>query len=272
MKGKKMKAYTLTISKEEFVTELKKHREADNFIRGTYWRDGKGCAVGCGIESISRTKGIELAKDDHAEYERHLGIPEWLARVEDGFFENMSVEKSKDWPVRFAEAIHPGADLEKVKTPFIIMLLEHALASVDAAKFDAEKFPEVAKAVAGSKAAVLEMIAAHREGRYLSAEAARSAARSAEEAAWSAARSAWSAARSAARSAWSAAWSAEEAARSAARSAEEAAWSAARSAARSAEEAAWSAARSAAWSAAYDYYAERLLEMLSECKPETEVE
>ena len=218
----KMLAFNGTITKKDFVKELKKHQKLDAFTKGVYWNDGKGCAVGCSLKSISDLKKIKIQKDDHSLYEKHLGVPEWLARLEDTLFEGMSVEKSKSWPVDFALAINEGADLEKVKTPFVIMILEHSLESLDKTKFDVDKWPQVKAAIEGSRAAVTQMIDAQKSGDKEKIEAARSAE--------GAARSAESAARSA----------------------------------RSAEGAAWSA-RSAA-SAAYDYYADRLLEMLKECK------
>ena len=253
-----LKAYTMGITKEDFVAELTRHQKADDFMRGGYWNGQKGCAVGCSLESVSKLKGITVKHNDHKSYETHLGIPEWLAFTEDSIFEGMSEERSRAWPVAFAKAIKSGADLEKAKTPYLIMLLEHTLVSMSEVKYDEEKFPDVAAAIKGSEAAVKTMIEAHKSGGDLqAAESAWSAARSAAESAWSAA---WSAARSAAESAWSAAWSA---ARSAAESARSAAWSAAESAAWSA---AGSAAESAAGSAAYDYYADRLIEILKDCK------
>ena len=117
-----MQAYTQTITKAEFVKELRAHQKADNFISGSYWNEEqqKGCAVGCSLESISRIKKIKFSFDDHSMYPKHLGIPEWLARLEDAIFEGVSIERSKRWPVEFAEAINEGADLEKIKTPFLI--------------------------------------------------------------------------------------------------------------------------------------------------------
>jgi hypothetical protein len=256
--------------KAKYLKRVRAHKKADSIVQGYgYWQDGKGCAVGCTIEG-----------SDHSRYETELGIPEWLAYVEDKLFEGMSQKKARVWPAKFLSAIPVGADLEPVKNKFTVLLLEHALGSLDKVKYDDTKFPDVKAAIAGSKSAVLEMIRCKREG--LDESAAWSAAWSAaESAAWSAASAAsaarsaaesaaWSAARSAARSAaWSAARSAAESAASAARSA---AWSAAESAASAARSAAWSAAsaasaaRSAAESAAYDYYSEELLVFLRKAK------
>lgn len=104
-----------------------KHAEDDELIKGKYWQNGKGCAVGCTIHS-----------GDHAQYEIELGIPRWLALVEDRIFEGLPDEKAKEWPTKFLSAIHIGADLEKVKAPFLIFVLESMLD-----KFDHGKYPGV---------------------------------------------------------------------------------------------------------------------------------
>jgi len=213
--------------KHKYLERVRAHRKADNLIQGIGWANGRGCAVGCTLEAY-----------DHSLYPLELGIPEWLARLEDAIFEKIPNDKAMLWPERFLAAINPGADLEKVKMPFIVHVLNQTIASMDACVFDRDKNPDVVKVIEGSRAAVVEMIRCHRDGLDLAA------AKSAAESAASAASAAWSA------SAASAAWSAKSAA---ARSAKSAAESAAFAAARSAESTAWSAARSAesaAWSAA----------------------
>ncbi len=255
-----MRAFTdTTMTKPELVAEMKWHQEQDNFMKGTYSDlGGKGCAVGCAIMSLNKKKNLNIYVGSHDSYEPHFGVPAWLARLEDEIFEGVSIERSKIWPVEFIEAINEGSDLEKIKKPFIALVLKSTLKN-----FDHKKYPEVKAAIEGS--------IKFWETEYES-EAAESAAESAAEpAARSAAESAAEpAARSAAESAaWSAAWSAaESAAEPAARSAaESAAWSAARSAAWSAaRSAAEPAAESAAESAAFEYYADELLKLIRECK------
>jgi hypothetical protein len=208
--------------KDKYIARVAAHRAADNLIRGSGWDGHKGCAVGCTLEDYN-----------HAKYETELGIPEWLARVEDNIFEGAEQEYAMDWPGKFLAAIRPGADLESVKAPFLIFVLESTLGN-----FDHQAFPDCKEAIDG-------VIALWRLP-----EAERT-----ESAAWSAAVSARSAAESAA---WSAAESARSAAGSAARSA---AWSAARSAESAARSAAWSA-RSAAESA-WQKFGDKLLELLT---------
>ena len=110
-----MQAYTCGITKEAFVAEIRKHMEADNFIKGTYSNGRKGCAVGCSLKSVNKLKNKRMSVSNHKAYEQHLGIPEWLARLEDILFENLSLGRSKVWPLEFSEAINQGADLEKIK-------------------------------------------------------------------------------------------------------------------------------------------------------------
>ena len=177
-----MLAFTnTTMTKPELLTELRWHQEQDNFLKGTYQKGDteKGCAVGCAIMSLNKKKGLDLHPGDHGAYERHFGVPQWLARVEDDIFEGVSLERSKTWPVEFIEAINPGADLERVKRPFMVLILRSTLNN-----FDHQKYPEVLAAVNGS----IDFW----ETEFESEES--------ESAAWGAA---WSAARSAA---WSAAF------------------------------------------------------------------
>lgn len=132
-----MKAYQNKITKAEFVAEMKRHQEADSFMRGTYVSNrahrGKfrGCAVGCGIESINRTKGLKIFYSDHEGLAEALGIPVWVAHLQDKIFENISFERHKSWPVEFAEAIQEGTDLNQIEVPLKIFILEDVLKVFD---------------------------------------------------------------------------------------------------------------------------------------------
>jgi hypothetical protein len=245
--------------KSKYLDRVVAHQKADNLIRGKGWENGRGCAVGCTLEEY-----------DHAKYETELGIPAWVASLEDILFENMSEEKSRTWPEEFLKAVNVGADLEKTKTPFVIFLMQENLKSMDSVVFDSEKFPDVQKVLIDSKAAVNQMIEAWKYGdadkikeAASAAWSAESAARAAEAASLEAESAAWSAESAARSAAWSAARSAASAAWSAAELTASAAWSAARSAA-SAARSAESAAAAAA--AAFDKYADKLLEIIRETK------
>jgi hypothetical protein len=78
--------------KDKYLSRVKAHRDADQIIHGIYWEGGKGCAVGCTIHSAN-----------HSSYETKLGVPAWLAHLEDRLFEAMDNGRAKDWPVEFIE-------------------------------------------------------------------------------------------------------------------------------------------------------------------------
>ncbi len=215
--------------KKAAVSKITAHAEADEIVKGIYWENGRGCAIGCQIES-----------GNHMEYENRFGIPVMLARLEDTVFEGLPNVSAKEWPLRFMGAIKPGQDLSLVGWKFLHWLLT-----------DEKATPGINHLlVRDAIKQCADVIYPLTQGEKVDASAARSAesaARSAESAAWSAG-SAESAARSAA---WSAG-SAESAARSAARSAE------------SAESAARSAAWSAERSAAYKLMADKLIELIEQ--------
>ena len=167
--------------KEKYLARVRAHAAADEIVHGQYWENGKGCAVGCTIHG-----------SDHARYETELGIPEWLARLEDSLFENLSNGGAKAFPEQFLAAIPVGVDLELVRWQFCSFLMRENIERVSALNIDREIKAKVVSAVRG-------VLAVH-------ASATRSG--KLDAAAWSAAWSAWSAAESAAWSAWSAAESA----------------------------------------------------------------
>ena len=71
--------------KQKYEDRVKAHQKADRIIRGQYWENGKGCAVGCTIEG-----------SQHKKYETELGIPEWVARLTDaGSFMMVSVSRER---------------------------------------------------------------------------------------------------------------------------------------------------------------------------------
>ena len=98
--------------KEKYLQRVREHAASDELIHGVYWQDGKGCAVGCTVHSA-----------EHIEYEKQLGIPIILARLEDGIFEGLDNGRAKLWPEQFLSAINVGADLSKVWPVFAHWLL-----------------------------------------------------------------------------------------------------------------------------------------------------
>jgi hypothetical protein len=207
--------------KADILAQLALHRAHDELVKGQYWENGKGCAIGCTIYSSK-----------HVEYESRFGIPQMLAHLEDAIFEGLPNDKAKEWPERFMGAVRPGADLSCVGWQFLYWLLtdpqinpgiEHVLVK-DAVKQCADVIACLAKGAnieSVTKSADCAAGAARNAaGAARSTDCAAGAARSAdcaESAAWSAVRNAEGVARSAA-------WSAAGAARNAARNAEGAAW------------------------------------------------
>jgi hypothetical protein len=124
--------------KQKYVGRTEAHRKADEIIRGTGWNGSKGCAVGCTLDEY-----------DHSLYPIELGIPEWLARVEDILFEGMSSDRAMLWPSEFLLAVPIGVTEDQfereVKAPFLVIVLESALKN-----FDHKKYPDCAAAVRGS--------------------------------------------------------------------------------------------------------------------------
>lgn len=197
---KKLKSFhNKTSVKKKYLDRVKAHEKADEIIKGAYWQNGKGCAVGCTIE------GNQIESSYHKAFERELGIPEWLAHLEDTLFEELENGEAKVFPRKFLEAIKVGSDLSLVKPKFLLWNLENLPKNY-------ESRPDCKKAIDE----VISILQDEVKGKKVKEER--------KEAAESAARSA---ARSAA---WSAAWSVESAARSAESAADSAAWSAARSA------------------------------------------
>jgi hypothetical protein len=234
--------------KQKYLNRILAHQAADEIIKGKYWENGKGCAVGCTIHS-----------NKHSAYETELGVPEWLAILEDRIFEGLPNNEAKVFPALFLESINIGADLNKIKIPMLIFIVESARASTK----NKRALAAIDGVLVELRKDVLDLDALKKARDAADAAAASySAARSA--AAVAAAYSAASAARSAAAVA---AYSAAYAARSAA--AVYAAAPYAAYAADAAAAAAYSAAYSAAAAAAkkkYSKFANKLLELIRGCK------
>ena len=95
--------------KEKYIARVKAHQEADEIIKGTYWENGKGCAVGCTIHG-----------NKHDDYETELGISWRIALLEDSLFEKLPNELAKKFPLEFLESIPVGCDTDLVFKKFII--------------------------------------------------------------------------------------------------------------------------------------------------------
>ena len=215
--------------KDKYISRVKAHAKADRIIQGKGWENGKGCAVGCTLEDYK-----------HSQYPIELGVPEWLAHLEDVIFEGLDKKEALYFPLEFLEAIPVGVnetELYKLRCDLDYQRLSILLENLQ------EENDEW-----GVESAIRDVMALKLE--YVPFEDIR-----------------YSAAKSAANSAYSA-YSAYSAAESAAYSAKSAANSAAESTAYSAESAAYSA-ESAANSAAWQGEKERLIAGLKKLKAES---
>lgn len=97
-------------TKQRYLTRVRSHETAGEIVQRypPYWKDGKGCAIGCTVHSKL-----------HTLYETELGIPRLYARLEDRLFEGMSATKAKALPGDFLAAIAIGANLASVWSLFI---------------------------------------------------------------------------------------------------------------------------------------------------------
>ena len=108
--------------KARVVRAAKDHRDADRFVQGAYldtsddeWR---GCSVGCTVAPLlAAERGVPVTKllgsRWHEEEARLLGIPEWLARVQDQIFESMG-DDHVEWTPRLLAAIPVGVSHESL--------------------------------------------------------------------------------------------------------------------------------------------------------------
>lgn len=117
--------------KADLLEEVKRHRLADQIIKGTYGTGGngdwKGCAVGCSLHSLNKIRGFDYDTGDHASVEEGAGVPRQIAYLQDYIFENLQDGLHLTWPERFWTAIQPGTDLELVTPRFVHWLLTDSL-------------------------------------------------------------------------------------------------------------------------------------------------
>jgi hypothetical protein len=175
-------------TKDKYVARALSHQKADEIIKGRYWRDGKGCCIGC----LAHTD-----IDAHESLEKQTYTPEWLHRVADQIHEELPDDLMRKRPVRYMSAMPVGLSFDEfekqIKAPFMIFVLQNTLDN-----FNHDEYPDVKSTIDDSIALWKrddigsdEWSAATYASTYASTYAARSAAWSVVE---SAARSAASSA------------------------------------------------------------------------------
>ncbi len=110
--------------KDRLLANLTAHAKADSLVHGHYWQGGKGCAIACTLVDFDKDAARQ---GSHGAYEKHFGIPRIIARLEDRIFEGLKNGKAKEWPLRFTQAIQPGADLSMVWPRFALWMLTEEL-------------------------------------------------------------------------------------------------------------------------------------------------
>ena len=182
--------------KEDLIDEMKKHQEADDLIKGTYSEmSGKflGCAIGCSVQSLITRRGVSIKHDDHKALGDAIGSPEWLMRLQDTLFENLPEKESKEFPVKFYQAMPVGVDLEPVKWRFCAFILKENIERVLALDIDEKLKEQVVDAVRGVLVLHEKAIENGNWDESAAKSAAWSAKSAAKSAAWSAESAAWSA-------------------------------------------------------------------------------
>ncbi len=255
--------------KEQVFDQLQAHYDADEIVKGIYWENGKGCAIGCILHS-----------DDHSLLEERFDIPASIGHLIDKLFEGLPNQEAKEWPLKVMAIIPVGADLSDVTRQFLLRILsDPEKGCLRHTKEGTSQHAAVAKVISLLKQNCQDQEQwreAWDEAKAAAWAAAWEAAGEAVEAAWAAREAAVAAARDAA---GAAAWGAGAAAKAAAWAARDAAWAAARDAAgaaawgagAAAKAAAW-AARDAAWAALEEHYlwmAQTLLQLLSQVSEES---
>jgi hypothetical protein len=169
-------------TKEFYLKRLNDHRLNDELIKGTYWENGRGCGIGCTVHS-----------GDHAAYEKQLGIPRVLARLEDGLFEALPNGEAMLWPERFLSAIQPGADLSLIWPRFAVWMLVDAKWGVLQFALTEQSKTSIQSVADGYKS-VIEGATPNWQEIAAAAAAAAADAAAAAAARWAAAAARWAAA------------------------------------------------------------------------------
>ena len=99
--------------KDDLIARMDKHIELDNLLQKATGEDGKGCTVWCALNNGSMHYGYNPGA-----FPSILGLPEWLALLQEVIFEGLSVEDSKQFSSEWVRAIPVGKDLEPVKWEF----------------------------------------------------------------------------------------------------------------------------------------------------------
>jgi hypothetical protein len=105
----------LTKNIETMKAEVAAHIAADAVIQGTYWKEGRGCFIGCLTHSVK----AEAVTDK-------FGMPLSLVKIAEHIFESLPAADAKAFFAAVPEAIGAdGKDLSRVHWLFLADTLRH---------------------------------------------------------------------------------------------------------------------------------------------------
>lgn len=111
-------AWRGTAIKADIIAQLEAHYARDEIVQGLGWDGHRGCSIGCVLHAY-----------DHYMYPAMLGMPVWMARLQDAIHEGLPPAEAREWPLQWARAVPEGIDVEPVRDKVAIRrlgwLLEH---------------------------------------------------------------------------------------------------------------------------------------------------
>lgn len=135
MKNKTLSYHNDVNLKKLIIDEMKIHQNKDRMIKGSYgfYESGKfkGCAIGCSIKSINKILGKDYDTNSHDKLSNTLGIPIWLFKVQDSFFECLPSDYCNQFAIEFLESIPVGIDLESIRWNLCIYLLKEGIEIIE---------------------------------------------------------------------------------------------------------------------------------------------
>ena len=70
--------------RDAVVERVREHQRLDQIAQSIYWDGSKGCAIGCVLHS-----------GQHMAFEQQLGLPVFLAYMDEHIFEKLPLEEAK---------------------------------------------------------------------------------------------------------------------------------------------------------------------------------
>lgn len=111
--------------KEALVKRMDAHIAADELAQGEIGTRGKGCTVWCALNDEDMDYGYS-----HEAFPEVLGLPEWLARLQDTIFELLNKVDAKAFSAAWIKAIPVGKNLEPVRWKFCAFLMKKNIEQV----------------------------------------------------------------------------------------------------------------------------------------------